>query len=64
MSGLAELNIVILCVLLVIMRHIPNIKRLIKGEESKLTFKRNKGQEEPEEPEEQEKPEEPEAPEG
>jgi len=41
-GGLAELNIVILCVLLVIVRHIPNIKRLIKGEESKLVLKRKK----------------------
>jgi len=29
-------------VLLVILRHIPNIKRLIKGEESKLTLRRSK----------------------
>jgi len=43
-GGLAELNIIILCVLLVIVRHIPNIKRLIKGEESKLVLKRNKEQ--------------------
>ncbi|MCL2662041.1 MAG: glycerol-3-phosphate acyltransferase [Oscillospiraceae bacterium] len=39
-GGLAERNIVILCVILVIVRHIPNIKRLIKGEESKLKLKR------------------------
>jgi len=42
-GGIAELNIIILCVLLVVVRHIPNIKRLIKGEESKLILKRNKG---------------------
>ena len=36
----AELTVVILCVVLVIIRHIPNIKRLIKGEESKLKLKR------------------------
>jgi len=36
------LNIIILCVLLVIVRHIPNIKRLIKGNESKLNLKRSK----------------------
>ena len=40
-GGLAELNIIILCVLLVIVRHIPNIKRLFKGEESKPKFRRN-----------------------
>jgi len=39
-GGIAERNIVILCVILVIIRHIPNIKRLIKGEESKLKLKR------------------------
>jgi len=39
-GGVAERNIVILCVILVIVRHIPNIKRLIKGEEAKLKFKR------------------------
>ena len=41
-GGLAEFNIIILCVLLVIIRHIPNIKRLVKGEESKLNLKRSK----------------------
>jgi len=41
-GGIAELNIVILCVLLVIVRHAPNIKRLVRGEESKLKLKRNK----------------------
>jgi glycerol-3-phosphate acyltransferase PlsY len=39
-GGAAERNIVILCVILVIVRHVPNIKRLIKGEESKLKLKR------------------------
>ena len=43
-GGVADLNIIILCVLLVIIRHIPNIKRLIKGEESKLKFRRSKEQ--------------------
>ena len=41
-GGLAERNIIILCVLLVIVRHAPNIKRLVKGEESKLKFRRKK----------------------
>jgi len=41
-GGLADLNIIILCVILVIIRHIPNIKRLVKGEESKLKLKRSK----------------------
>ena len=41
-GGIAELNIIILCVLLVIVRHMQNIKRLIKGEESKLKFRRAK----------------------
>jgi len=43
-GGIAEMNVIILCVLLVIVRHIPNIKRLIKGEESKLKLKRSKEQ--------------------
>jgi len=43
-GGLAELNIIILCVLLVIVRHASNIKRLIKGEESKLRIGRKKEQ--------------------
>ncbi|MCL2819969.1 MAG: glycerol-3-phosphate 1-O-acyltransferase PlsY [Oscillospiraceae bacterium] len=41
-GGLAEHTIVIMCVLLVVLRHTPNIKRLVKGEESKLTLKRSK----------------------
>jgi len=45
-GGIAELNVIILCVLLVIFRHIPNIKRLVKGEESKLKLKRSKEQNE------------------
>jgi len=40
--GLAELNIIIMCVLLVIVRHVPNILRLVKGEESKFSFSRKK----------------------
>jgi len=43
-GGLAEINIITLCVILVIVRHIPNIRRLLKGEESKLKIKRNKEQ--------------------
>ena len=42
-GGLAEFNVIVLCVLLVIVRHTSNIKRLIKGEESKLILKRDKG---------------------
>ena len=41
-GGIAELNVVVLCVLLVIVRHAPNIKRLVKGEESRLSIKRKK----------------------
>jgi len=41
-GGIAEHTIVIMCVLLVIGRHIPNIKRLLKGEESKLKLRRAK----------------------
>ena len=40
------LIVLVLCTLLVYIRHTPNIKRLIKGEESKLKFKRNKEQNE------------------
>jgi len=43
-GGIAEHTIVIMCVILVIIRHVPNIKRLFKGEESKLNLKRTKGQ--------------------
>jgi len=39
-GGIAELNIIILCVLLVVFRHATNIKRLVKGEESKLKLRR------------------------
>ena len=41
-GGIAEHTIVIMCVLLVIARHIPNIRRLFKGEESKLKLRRTK----------------------
>ena len=41
-GGIAELNVIVLCVLLVIVRHTPNIRRLVKGEESKLKLKRTK----------------------
>jgi len=40
-GGIAELTVIILCVILVIVRHSPNIKRLVKGEESKLKLKRS-----------------------
>ena len=43
-GGIPELIIIILCALLVIVRHSPNIKRLVKGEESKLILKRSKEQ--------------------
>jgi len=45
-GGRAELIVIVLCVLLVIVRHIPNIKRLVKGEESKLKLSRSKEQKE------------------
>jgi len=41
-GGIAEFNVIVLCVLLVIIRHAPNIRRLVKGEESKLKLKRSK----------------------
>jgi len=41
-GGLADRNIIILCALLVVFRHIPNIVRLVKGEESKLKLRRSK----------------------
>jgi len=41
-GGIAERSVAILCVLLVIVRHTPNIKRIIKGEESRFSFKRKK----------------------
>ncbi|MCL2080105.1 MAG: glycerol-3-phosphate 1-O-acyltransferase PlsY [Oscillospiraceae bacterium] len=37
--GKAEHNVIIMCVILVIIRHIPNIRRLVKGEESKFSLK-------------------------
>jgi len=43
-GGIAEHTIVIMCVVLVVIRHIPNINRLVKGEESKFKLKRNKEQ--------------------
>jgi len=45
-GGFAEHTIVIMCVLLVIFRHMANIKRLIQGTESKLSLKRKKEQNE------------------
>ena len=45
-GGTAGLIVIILCTLLVYIRHIPNIKRLVKGEESKLKFRRSKEQNE------------------
>jgi len=41
-GGIAERGVAILCVLLVVVRHMPNIKRIIKGEESRFSFKRKK----------------------
>jgi len=43
-GGIAEHTIVIMCVILVVIRHIPNIHRLVKGEESKFKLKRTKEQ--------------------
>jgi len=41
-GGTPEIIVTTLCVLLVVVRHIPNIQRLIKGEESRFTLRRNK----------------------
>jgi len=41
-GGLLELIVASMCVLLVVCRHAPNVKRMIKGEESRLSFRRNK----------------------
>jgi len=41
-GGVWEVMAAVVCALLVITRHHPNIKRLIKGEESRLTFRRSK----------------------
>jgi len=41
-GGVAELSIIILCVVLVIVRHIPNIIRLAKGTEARVSFKRKR----------------------
>jgi len=41
-GGWRELAAASLCAILIIARHHPNIKRLIKGEESKLNFRRKK----------------------
>jgi len=41
-GGVRELIAMTMCALLLITRHQPNIKRLIKGEESKFSFKRAK----------------------
>jgi len=43
-GGISELIVIVLCVMLVIVRHNPNIRRLVKGEESKLKLKRSKEQ--------------------
>jgi len=45
-GGRAELTVIILCVVLVIVRHHQNIKRLLTGKESKLNLKRDKEQNE------------------
>ena len=47
----ADRNVIILCVVLVIVRHIPNIIRIFKGQESKLSFRRKKTEQAPEESE-------------
>jgi len=54
-GGIAELNVIILCVLLVIVRHAANIKRLAKGEESKFSFSRKKEVKHEQEHDEEEK---------
>jgi len=41
-GGFQEILVTTLCVVLVVLRHAPNIKRMIKGEESRFTLKRNK----------------------
>jgi len=43
---IAELIVILLCTILVIVRHIPNIKRIARGEESKLKIKRSKAPDE------------------
>jgi len=52
-GGRAELTVIILCALLVLVRHSQNIVRIAKGQESKVSLKRKK-QEEQEEEKEQE----------
>jgi len=44
-GGIAEINVVLLCVVLIFIRHAPNIKRLVQGKESKLNLRRSKSQE-------------------
>ena len=39
-GGRAELTIIILCALLVVVRHSQNIARIIKGQESKVSLRR------------------------
>ena len=41
-GGIAELTVVIICVLLILIRHAPNVKRLVKGEESRFSLRRKK----------------------
>jgi len=41
-GGIAELSIVVLYVLLILGRHAPNVKRLVKGEESRFSLRRKK----------------------
>ncbi|MCL2401898.1 MAG: glycerol-3-phosphate 1-O-acyltransferase PlsY [Oscillospiraceae bacterium] len=43
-GGWKELIAAALCAILIIARHHPNIRRLIKGEESKLNFQRKKSE--------------------
>ena len=44
-GGLAERLVIIVCTLLVIVRHSQNISRILKGEESKVKLKRTKQEE-------------------
>ena len=41
-GGVSEIVLATMCALLVIARHGPNIRRLIKGEESRFSFRRSK----------------------
>lgn len=43
-AGMAELSIVTMTILLIVVRHAGNIKRIIRGEESKISFIRKKAE--------------------